>query len=288
MTERARSLGLLALTQPGVAAHSDDMRIHIRPVRPEDDVALMKLYESLDADDRVSRFASAYHPASGFYRDLTTVEERGGARVVAVLHDEFLAEDQILGEAGYSRLPNGDGELDVTVEKRWRTSLEPYLLDALADCAATSGVLNLEADVPTSDRALVALLRSYGAVVMEHEGWRRVRLLFGTSGRTAAWPGSHDRPRVLVECAGGRWHAEETARSAGFDVLVCPGADADDRPCPLRAGEPCPLAAEADVIVVSGRYGVATRDALLKGHASLHPRTPVFVDPSPSHDRAAR
>ena len=64
------------------------------PFAPEDDVALMKLYESLDVDARVSRFSSAYHPPSGFSRDLTTVGERGGARIVAVLqNDQPPAED---------------------------------------------------------------------------------------------------------------------------------------------------------------------------------------------------
>ena len=210
------------------------MEIHIRPVRPEDDAALMTLYESLDIDDRVSRFCSAFHPFPDFYRDLTTVESRGGARVVAVLHDQQVSEDRILGEAGYSRLPNGDGELDMTIDRGWRSWIGPCLLDALVDCAAASGVPNLEADVSTSDASGLALLRSYGSVIMEHDGWRRVRLLFGTSGPTATWPGPHDRPRVLVEGAGGRWHAEEAARSAGLEVLVCPSPNADSCPCPLR------------------------------------------------------
>jgi len=267
--------------------HSGDVDIHIRPVRPEDDGALMTLYESLDIDDRVSRFSSAFHPLPDFYRDLATVEERGGARIVAVLHEQQLGEDRILGEAGYSRLPNGDGELDITIERGCRSWLGPYLLDALVDDAAALGVPNLEADVSTSDATELALLRSYGSVIMEHDGWRRVRLLLGTSGPTATWPGPHDRPRVLVECAGGRWPAEEAARSAGFEVLVCPGPNAESCPCPLRAGEPCPLAVQADVIVVSDRSGDAGRNALLAGHATLHPRACVFVDPPPADDRAA-
>jgi hypothetical protein len=36
------------------------------------------------------------------------------------------------------------------------------------------------------------------------------------------WPGTHERPRLLVEVPGGRWHAEEAARAAGFQVLACP------------------------------------------------------------------
>ena len=43
---RLHTLGRLALSRLRAATHSDDMRIHIRPVRPEDDAALMKLYES--------------------------------------------------------------------------------------------------------------------------------------------------------------------------------------------------------------------------------------------------
>ena len=250
----------------------------------------MALYETLDVDDRYWRFFSARHPHLDFFTDLAAVEERGGARFVAVLHDRPPAEDRIIGEVGYSLLPNGDGELEITVEREWRDWLGPYLVDILVEFAATSGVPNLEADVLNVNRPMLALLRSRGFVTMAHEGWSVVRLLIGTTGRTATWPGRHDRPRLLVEHAGGRWHAEDAARSAGFDVLVCAGPTDQSRPCPPLVGERCPLAAEADAIVMSDPPCDDRWRALLAGHADAHPDVPLFVESSPAqppgcHDR---
>jgi hypothetical protein len=257
-------------------------------VRPEDDIALAALYESLDVDDRYARFASAFHPRPAFYAALTTVGERGGARLVAAFVAHPSEEDRIIGEAGYSLLHNGDGELEMTVERGARSWLGPYLLDALVETAAASGVPNLEADVPTVDHPMLAWLRSRGSVAMEHDGWRRVRLLIGTSGPLATWPGGHERPRLLVECAGGRWRAEDVARAAGLDVLVCPGPAHDERRCPVQEGEPCPLAAGADFIVVADPCGDERWRTLVAGHGTVHPDIPVVTQISPKRGRRDR
>ncbi len=112
-------------------ARSVTQRLLTRPVRPEDAAGLRDLYESLDVDDRYWRFFSARQPDAGFYTDLTTVEERGGARFVAVLLSRTPAADRIIGEAGYSLLSNGDGEFSITVEHEWQARLRPLLLDVL-------------------------------------------------------------------------------------------------------------------------------------------------------------
>ena len=104
-----------------------------------------------------------------------------------------------------------------------------------------------------------------------------VRLLIGTSGRTPPWPGTHRGPRVLVEAPGGRWHGEGVARAAGFEVLVCPGPPTQVR-CPALAGEPCPLASTADLVVDSLSSDTSAGRALLDAHARLHPGVPVCVE----------
>ena len=261
------------------AARPIGQRLLIRPVRPEDDSELLRLHEALDVDDRYWRFFSASSPPLEFFTDLTTVHEHGGARLVAVLHRPF-SDDRIIGEAGYNLLPNGDGELEITVERGVRGWLAPYLLDALVELAAQSAVPNLEADVLTVNAPMLALLRSHGSVMMRHEGWRVVRLLIGTDGRGPTWPGPHDRPRVLIERQGGRWPREDEANGAGFDLLVCAGATNEERECPLQVGEPCPLAAEADIIVMSHPSGDDHWQTLVAGHAEFHPGVPVFIDTS--------
>ena len=84
-----------------------------------------------------------------------------------------------------------------------------------------------------------------------------------------------------MERAGGRWRAEEAARAAGLDVLICAGPSDEARECPLLVGEPCQLATEADAIVVSHPFRDDRWGALLDGHTDAHSGVPVFVDTSP-------
>ena len=254
--------------------------IIIRPVRGNDDAGLAALYDTLSDEDRHRRFFSNYHPRSTFFTDMATVQDRRGGRLVAVLTPPSSSMGRIVGEAGYTMLPNGNGEIGMAVEPDWRGWLGPYLFDALVDAAAVAGVPNLEADVLALNGPMLALLRKRGSVVMDHEDWSVVRLLIGTSGRTPTWPGPHDRPRVLVEGAGGRWRAEAAARAAGLQLLGCPGPLPGRPRCPVLDGESCPLASGADVIVVSPPPGDERWDGLLAGHAEVHPGVAVCLEAS--------
>jgi hypothetical protein len=253
-------------------------RVLIRPVTIDDVEQLTTFYAELDEDERHRRFFGAYRPRREFCERLATVADRGGGGVVAVLLDEGGHERRLVGEAGFTLLPNGDGEAAISVGARWRGWLGPYLLDALTATAAASGVANLEADVLTTDHSMLAMLRSRGSVSMEHKGWSVVRLLIGTTGSTPAWPGPHDRPRVLVERPGGRWGGEDEARAAGLQVLTCPGPTGES--CPALEGEVCGLAAGADVIVVAHPREEEGWQRLLASHASVHPGVPVCLEPT--------
>ena len=90
-----------------------------------------------------------------------------------------------------------------------------------------------------------------------------------------------DRPRVLVEAADG---AEAFARvqvleKHGYDAAWCPGPpEAVASRCPLVAGDECPLAGWADLVVTSlGLDHPAGREVLeaLRRH---HPELPVVVE----------
>jgi RimJ/RimL family protein N-acetyltransferase len=264
-------------TEPDPTAKGSK-RLVIRPVTADDVEKLATLYDDLDVDDRYHRFFGHCRPPRALVERIATVDERGGAGLVAAVLDTHRAEGEFVGEVGYTLLADGNGELGITVTPRWRGWLGPYLLDALRSTAAHGGVPNLVADVLTSDHAVLAMLRRRGAVVVEHTGWRVVRLLIATSGRTPSWSGPHDRPRVLVEGSGGRWHAEEEARAAGLQVLTCAGPM--DRSCPVMVGEPCPLVVGADVVVVADHGPEAAWWQLLRSRAQLHPGVPVYFEPS--------
>jgi hypothetical protein len=262
----------------------------VRPVCPADVSGLSALYDGLSDDDRYRRFFSSYRPPESFFERISTVIDRGGYGVVATVRS--CDAEQIVAEANYELLLNGDGELAMTVAAEWRGWLGAYLLDALVEGAAARGVPNLEAAVLVINRSMLAVLRSRGYASVGANDWSSLRLVIGTRGRTPVWPpgpggGSHEsRPRVLVEAPGGRWHAADEAAAAGLRVMVCSGPRGARPRCPALAGKTCPLAADADAIVISNAPDDEQWRALVDAHASLHPGVPVCVEPRRSHGRA--
>ena len=248
--------------------------LSIRPLSPSDTEGLVALYADLKEDDTYLRFFSGHAPPEDFVEKMTHVAERGGFGLIAIMEEED-ATNQVVGEATYDLLPNGDGELGITVAETARGWLGPYLLDALVREAGARGVPNLEADVLVGNRRMLTLLRARGYAVMDHDS-AIIRVAIGTTRRVPSWPRAGEPPRLLVEVPGGRWHAEAAARAAGFQVLACPGPMGGWSDCPALRGEPCPLAAGADVIVdaVPGEPG----RSLLGAHQRIHRSVPLCVE----------
>lgn len=255
--------------------------ITIRAVTPADAPALHDLHESLDLDERHRRFFGAFHPPLAFCAGLATVAARGGMRVVAVADRPHAAGGgTVVGEAGCEPLGPGEGELTLTVPRAWRPAAAAPLLDAVLEQAAAAGFTNVEIDVLRSDRSLRSLLRARGAVVAGRDGWRSSRLRVGTTHGGPTWPAGSPR-RVLVELAGGHWPSDdellaelgaERADERAVRVLVCPGPHGSV--CPVLAGQPCSLAADADQIVVAAGVD-GTGRALVAAHGDVHPGVAV-------------
>lgn len=248
----------------------------IRDADPTDVDGLDELFRGLDPEDRHRRFFSAYGSSPTFLDRLVRLGDTGGVELVAVVA-EADGTARVVGEAGYALLPNGDGELGITVAAAWRGWLGPFLLDAVVEIAASRGVPNIEADVLVANEPMLAMARARGAVTIAHPDWGVVRVLVGTGGSAPSWPAGHDRPRVLVEGPGRYWHAPE-AEAAGLDVVVCPGPVDRRRRCPALAGQPCPLAAGADVVVVAHPPDHPDWRALTEAHHTWHPGVPVCVE----------
>ena len=203
---------LTEVTLPG------DRRLVIREVDVNDAPALMDLYDGLDPEDRHRRFFCCYLPPPSWFAELTDVAQAGGARLVAEL--DPAPTKTIVAEAGYVLLPNGNGDLGIVVDHRWRGWLGPYLLGRLVDTAAERGVPNLEADVLATNGPMLALLQRRGAVVVEHDGWSTVRLRIGTASEVGTWDGSgHPRgPRRDARWAVERRGRREAGRAGHPDV----------------------------------------------------------------------
>ncbi len=248
----------------------------VRPVTIDDVPALQALYAGLSVDDLYLRFFSVYRPDRQFLERVATAEHRGGYGLVAVVTGDQ-ADDRLVGEAGYELLPDGDGELAIVVAPQWRGWLGPYLLDALIEAAGARGVPNLEAEVLVSNGRMLSLVRSRGYVTLANDDWCTSRVLLGTDG-PPVWPGPHDRPRVLVEVPGARWHAGVAAAAAGIQVLACPGPASRGIRCPALEGRHCPLVDGADAVVVSQMRPEGSQAALVDAHRRLAPGVPVCTE----------
>jgi len=246
----------------------------VRHVASTDEAGLFQLYAGLDEDDRYLRFFCPYRPTDEFIDKLAN-PGAGEARVVAEFVDG--SGKQLIAEAGYSLLDNGNGEFAMVVARDWRGWLGPYLLDLVIDIAAANHVPNLEAEVLAANRTMLALLRARGCAFLEHDGWNEYRMMVGTGADGLSWPVRRDRPRVLVETPTGRWHLESSARAAGMQVITC-GGPGHSLPCPVLTGGECALVADADAIVVRKPPDDPTWDRLTRSHSATHPDIPVIVE----------
>jgi GNAT superfamily N-acetyltransferase len=252
----------------------------VRPIRPTDVAGVQQLYHDLSLDDRYRRFFSAFHPSDEFVTRWCSAAEHGGFGLVALVSDD--AGERLVGEAGYLPLPDGDGELAITIASSWRGWLGPYLLDALLEAAAARGIQNLEADVLLENRPMLTLVRSRGYATLAHDDFTVVRAVVATEGRVPSWPPAAGHPRVLVEVPGGRWAATAAATAAGFTVMACPGPGVVR--CPVLRGETCPLAAGADAVVVALRPSDPRSAAIIAAHPARHPDAVLVVVQPPEGD----
>ncbi|MGZ4737054.1 MAG: N-acetyltransferase family protein [Acidimicrobiia bacterium] len=152
----------------------------VRPMRRDDAESLGRLYQTLSFDDRYHRFFSAYEPSPDVLDHMAAVGDEHGCGFVAVLTDAD-GRDELVGEASFTPLPNGNGELAITVASGWRGWLGPYLLDTLVEAAAERGVPNLEADIMYENTKMLALMRARGCVGIEHADPSILRVAIGAA-----------------------------------------------------------------------------------------------------------
>lgn len=261
---------------PQIVTLPDGGELRIRRITRSDGPRLAALFDGLDDTDLYRRFFQVHPPPARVVAAMTSPGP-GGIGLVAEKRGPGRGR-RIVAEAAYAPLPDGDGELAITVARDARGWLGPYLFDVLLRSAAAEGVANLQADVLCDNRRMLALVRSRGYAVMEHsEQPAIVRVVVSTTGHVPSWPVRQDRPRLLVEAAGGRWHGEAAARAAGLDLLVCPGPGARWARCPALDGRPCPLASGADVVVDAVDPATELGARLLRAHESVH-AVPVHVE----------
>jgi RimJ/RimL family protein N-acetyltransferase len=255
-------------------------RVTVRPATIDDVDGLELLYQSLSIDDRRRRFFTASRPPREVIEQLVAANEKDGLWMVAVSDD-----GQVVGDAGYTRLTDGDAELAVTVRASWRGGLGSFLVDRLLRDAGEHDIGNLRAVVLRENRPMVKLAERRGYATVEQPDWAIVEATISSHGGRPSWPPVHGRKRLLVEGCGGRWHADAEAWHAGWDVVTCPGPGARSvGTCPLLEGRPCPLVEGADAVVVAGRPYEPPHDELLAAHEQAATRAPVVDEAAAGPD----
>lgn len=256
----------------------DGRVLEVRAAGEADIDGLQRMYDALPFNDRYLRFFTAFKPRHQFFEHMLDVAERGGCVLVAVVHDGG-GEDEIAGDAWYSLLPDGDGELAITVAPEWRGWLGPYLLDALLEVAASRGVHNLQAEFLVHNTGMLALARARGYVTVDNNDPGTMRVAIPTHGHEPSWPDRADeRVRVLVETPTGRWEPPRSMTDEPLAVRACPGPRRGPGSCPALRGEQCPLARDADMIVMALPADDPNRDALIAAHRSLHTNVPLCIE----------
>lgn len=251
----------------------------VRRIEAADVPAVTELHGRLSTEAVYRRFFTAVLPPPPFFERLATVAERGGLGLVAEVVEAPEADRiGVVAEVDVEPLANGNGEIAIVVDERWRGWLGPYLVELACREARRRGMVNLEAEVLSCNRQMRAVTRARGEALLPTSDWQEVRVVFATDGPAPAWlPG--DRPKILVEQRGVAFDAVAGLEAAGFDVLACAGRSTSRPGCPVLDGGVCPLAAGADAIVVAMPASEA-REALVAAHRAR--TTPVaVVEPSP-------
>jgi RimJ/RimL family protein N-acetyltransferase len=252
----------------------EDHTLTIRPATHEDAPELMRMYRALSDEDRYRRFFSVSQPHEELMERFVASNEHGGLWLVAVADD-----GTIVGDVGYTLLANGDAELAITVTQHWRGWLGPFLLETIAERAAAHGIRNLRATILLDNRKMLRLAARRGCAIVDYPDASIVELTMSTDRGMPGWPPAHDRPRLLVEGCGGRWHGQDAARRAGWDVITCAGPGSSRvGPCPLLTGGRCPLVDDADEIVLAFPETDRRRAEIAGAHARHGTAAPIVAD----------
>jgi RimJ/RimL family protein N-acetyltransferase len=140
---------------------TDGTRVHLRPIRTEDDHVLVELFSRLSPETVYQRFFSALPELSpGMARHLANVNETNRLALAAEVDSEVVAI------ARYEPLMDSDAvELALVVADAWQNrGLGRILLRAILGAAEANGIHRFRADVLAENRRMLRLLATEGDI----------------------------------------------------------------------------------------------------------------------------
>ncbi|MFT7598020.1 MAG: RimJ/RimL family protein N-acetyltransferase [Acidimicrobiales bacterium] len=262
-------------------ALDDHRTLTIRHASPDDREALAGLYQRMSTADLHRRFFSGGQPLDSFLDRWIDLEGHGGLCLVAELNEDG---PLLVGDAGFSPQADGDVELGIAIDPDYRGWLGAWLLDSVFRHAQAWGIPNIQALILADNRAMMALAKRRGFVVLDHPDFSKVRLTMSTDGHVPSWPKKKLHPRVVIETNRTRWRGESQLREAGFDVAICPGSCTAAGHCPVLDDEHCPLLDGADAVIVDLPPDDPFTDELLAADRLIHPGLRLLVGSTTNPD----
>ena len=133
----------------------DGTRVHIRPIRPEDDHVLVHLFDHLSPQSIYQRFFMAMHELTpGMAHHLSHVDYARRMALVAEIGGE------LIGVGRYE--PTGEPdvmELGLVIDDAWQgRGLGRILLRETIRAAASNGIHRFQADVLAENRRMLRIL----------------------------------------------------------------------------------------------------------------------------------
>ncbi len=154
----------------------DGSTVRVRPIRPDDEGALLAFLHGLSEEARWLRFFSAGSDLERTARRSVEVDYHDRLGLVA------LSGGRIVGHAVYLRVADGRGECAFAVADELRgKGLGTILLGHLAEAASENGVEIFEADVRPENHRMIQVFRDSGFPLRTHAEPGTVRVEFPTS-----------------------------------------------------------------------------------------------------------
>jgi RimJ/RimL family protein N-acetyltransferase len=175
----------------------DGSTIRLRPIRPDDDEAMIAAFYRLSERTIYFRF---HHPVQHMTKDevkhYTRVDYENTFALVAITGEP--PEEQIIGVGRYARLGDSDrAEVAFVVEDSHQgRGIATQLLDNLAAVARERGINTFEADVLAENRPMMEVLRESGFPVENKFEYGTFHVTFPIEPTAAAAEKAEQREKV--------------------------------------------------------------------------------------------
>jgi acetyl coenzyme A synthetase (ADP forming)-like protein len=172
------SCPLAATHRPGDVVLKDGSTVRVRAMRPEDDQALLLLFQSLSEESLWLRFYSMATGAAlaAEARRETNLDHTFG--LVALSGPE----EQVVGHAFYAGIDEHRAEVAFTIADEFQgRGLGTLLLGQLAEVAAANGIHTFEAEVVAANHAMLNVFRESGFPIEVNASAGQLHVTFPTS-----------------------------------------------------------------------------------------------------------